>query len=207
MGVISNGAEHQFLTFIEALKINPGGWIACTFPFSRYIEHDNIVSRRAFIRSDLTRLRADALAAAKAIQESTEMLPGVQIYLFGDNDIILLCCPVDEAQQKLVRDTLQMQAAKYPNGFCDYGFLTKEIYSYQKIAESKFLSQKKMKAYEALSDESVVESLALRRRKREEPIILIVEDDRFTASYIGGFLKEYDLVVARNGEEIGRAHV
>lgn len=201
MQIISDGAEHQFLTFMDKLKVNPSGWIACTFPFSRFLDHNEMVGKRTFIKSMMTRQRADAMAAAKSIMESSANLPGVRLYLFADNDIILLCCPVDEAQQKLVRETLESEAAKYPSGFCDYGFLTKEIYNFQKIAEAKFLSQKKMKAYDALSDESVVESLALRRKKREEPILLIVEDDRFTASYIAGFLKEFDLVIARDGEE------
>lgn len=201
MRIISDGAEHQFLTFLDKLRVNPSGWIACSFPFSKYIVHEDIISRRAFIKSDLTRLRADALAYANELRDTGGRLPGAQLYMFSDNDIILLCCPADEPQQKLVRDTLEKETAKFPRGFCEYGFLSKEIYTYQKIAEAKFLSHKKMKAYEALSDESVVESLALRRKKRAEPILLIVEDDRFTASYISGFLKEFDLVVARNGEE------
>lgn len=207
MRVISDGAEHQFLTFLEKLKANPSGWIACSFPFSRHIVHDQIIGRRAFIKSDMTRLRAEATVFANALRDTGGMLPGAQLYMFSDNDVILLCCPVGEAQQKQVRETLEAEAAKFPKGFCEYGFLAKELYTYQKFAESKFLSQKRIKAYEALSDESVVESLALRRRKREEPILLIVEDDRFTATYISGFLKEFDLVIARNGEEAIQKYV
>lgn len=201
MRIINDGAEHQFLTFIEKIKVNPTGWIACSFPFSQDIVHDNLISRRAFIKSDMTRLRAEAMAFAMQLRDASAHLPGVQVYMFSDNDVVILCCPGDEAQQKQARDVLESQAAKFPKGFCEYSFLTKEIYTYQKMAEAKFLSAKKMKAYEALSDESVVESLALRRKKRDEPIILIVEDDRFTASYISGFLREFDLLVARNGEE------
>ncbi len=201
MKIITDGAEHQFLTFLEKLKANPTGWIACSFPFSRHVVHEEIMARRAFIKSDLTRLRADAMAHAESLRDAADALPGAQLYLFADNDVILLCCPGDDTQQKTVRDTLQKEAAKFPAGFCDYGFLTKELYAYQKIADQKFLSLKKIKAYEMLSDESVVESLALRRKKREQPIILVVEDDRFTASYISGFLKEFDLLIARNGEE------
>lgn len=207
MRVISDGAEHQFLTFLEKLRVNPSGWIACRFPFSRHVLHEQIISKRAFIKSDLTRLRADALARATDIADAAEKLPGCQIFLFADNDIVLLCCPADESQQKLVRDTLEIEAAKFPSGFAEFGFMGKEIYNYQKLAEAKFLSQKKMKAYESLSDESVVESLALRRKKREEPMILVVEDDRFTASYIAGFLKDFDLVIARNGEEAIQKYV
>ncbi|PZQ46795.1 MAG: response regulator [Micavibrio aeruginosavorus] len=201
MKIISDGAEHQFLTFIDKLKANPSGWIACVFPFSRHVVHDNLVSRRAFIKSDLTRFRAEAKAYAEELRDTGGMLPGAQLYFFTDNDVILLCCPANEAQQKQVRQTLEAEAAKFPRGFCEFGFLAKELPTYQKMAEQKFLSHKKMKAYDSLSDESVVESLSLRRKRREEPIILVVEDDRFTASYIAGFLKEFDIVIARNGEE------
>jgi two-component system chemotaxis response regulator CheY len=201
MRIITDGAEHQFLTFLEKLKSNPSGWIACNFPFSRHVVHEELISRRSFIKSDLTRYKAEAMAFARNLLDTGGKLPGAQIFMFADNDIILLCCPVNESQQKEVRDTLEKAVSEFPKGFCDYGFLTKELYTYQKIADDKFLSLKKMKAYESLSDESVVESLALRRKKRDQPIILIVEDDRFTASYISGFLKEFDLLVARNGEE------
>ncbi len=201
MRIITDGAEHQFLTFLDKLKANPSGWIACTFPFSRNTNHDELISRRAFIKSDLTRLRAEAMAFAKDFEDTAGGLPGAQLFLFADNDFVLLCCPGTEAEHKKVREVLESAAAKFPKDFCEYGFLSKELYVYQKAAEHKFLTLKKMKAYEALSDKSVVESLELRRKKREEPIILIVEDDRFTATYISGFLKEFDLVVARNGEE------
>src|SRR5690606_8687745 len=41
----------------------------------------------------------------------------------------------------------------------------------------------------------------LRRKRRDSPLVMVVEDDRFTASYIQNFLREYDVVIARNGEE------
>lgn len=201
MKIISEGAEHHFLTFLEKLKINPTGWIACTFPFSKKIHHDELMGRRAYIKSDLARMSAEVQAFVESFRDKAAQLPGAQFYKFTDNDVVLLCCPQNEMEQKLVRETLEEVARQFPNKFCDYGFLTKELYVYQKIADHKLLSRKKMEAYEALSDANVVESLALRRKKRDEPIILVVEDDRFTASYISGFLKDFDVVVARTGEE------
>lgn len=201
MKVIIDGAEHHFLTFLEKLKVNPSGWIACTFPFSRKIRHEDLVTRRAYIKSDLSRYSAEAEAFIQSFREKAEALPASHLYKFADNDVILLCCPQSEMEHKLVRDTLEQVASQFPPKFCDYGFLTKELYVYQKIADHKLLSMKKMEAYNMLSDENVVESLSIRRKKREEPIILVVEDDRFTASYIGNFLKDFDVVVARNGEE------
>ena len=201
MKVIVDGAEHQFLTLLEKMKVNPSGWIACTFPFSQKIKHENLIERRAFIKSDMTKLRADSTAFLEKLRVLTNDLPAAQLFHFADNDIILLCCPTNEAQQKQVRDTLEKAAAMHEKGFADFGFLTKELYVYQKLADHKFLTQKRVASYEVLSDDAVVESLALRRKKRDEPIILVVEDDRFTASYIGNFLKEFDVVIARNGEE------
>ncbi len=201
MKIFTEGAEHHFLTFLEKLKINSSGWIACTFPFSRKIQHDEIMSRRAYIKSDLGRLAAETNAFIASFRDAAFELPGAHLYRFADNDVIFLCCPVTDEEQKLVRDTLEAAARKFPDNFCDYGFLTKELYVYQKIADQKLLSMKKMAGYYALGDEGTIESLGLRRKKRDEPLILVVEDDRFTASYINGFLKEFDMIVARNGEE------
>ncbi len=201
MKLIDEGAEHHFLTFLERLKVNPSGWIACTFPFSRRLNHDDLTSRRAFIKSDLMRARAEAQAFVTDFSQKADHLPGAYLYRFADNDVILLCCPGNEAEQKIVRDTLEKTAREFPNGFCEYGFLTKELYVYQKLADHKLLSAKKMDMYALLSDDNIVESLPLRRRKRDEPLILVVEDDRFTASYIGNFLREFDVVVARDGED------
>lgn len=201
MRIITDGAEHHFLTFLERIKANPSGWIACTFPFSKKLVHEDLVERKAYIKTDLARFNDEALSFIDSFKDAAAQLYGATLYKFTDNDVLFLCCPVSAADQKLVRDTLETYALKFPRDFCDYGFLTKELDGYQKIAEYKFLTAKKMEAYAALGNENVVDSLALRRKKRDEPIVLVVEDDRFTASYLSGFLKEFDVVVARNGEE------
>ncbi len=201
MKIITSGAEHHFLTLLEKLRTNPSGWIACTFPFSRKLNHDELMARRAYIKSDLKRHESEALDFVERFSQTVGDLPNGHIYKFTDNDVIVLCCPHNEMEQKQVREVLEKTVAQFPRDFCDYGFLTKELYVYQKIADHKLLSQKKMMAYEQLADENIVDSLPLRRKKRDEPIILVVEDDRFTASYISGFLKEFDLIVARNGED------
>jgi two-component system chemotaxis response regulator CheY len=201
MKIITSGAEHHFLTFLEKMKINPGGWIACTFPFSKHLNHEELMDKRAFIKGELKRLSDESQNFVDSFSQTVGALPNGHLYRFSDNDVIILCCPHNELEQKEVRDILEKLAAGFPKGFCDYGFLTKELYVYQKIADHKLLTMKKMDVYEALGNENAVESLPLRRKKREEPIVLVVEDDRFTASYISGFLKEFDLIVARNGEE------
>lgn len=201
MKIITQGVEHHFLTLMERLKANPNGWVACTFNFSKKINHDDLMSRRAYITMELDRLRKESLSFLQDITPKVRGLPNAYLYHFQDNDIIVLCCPKDEAEQKEVRDILEDLARKMPKSFCDYGFLTKELPIFQRIAEQKMLNAKRIEAYAALGEENQLESLPLRRKRRENPLILVVEDDRFTASYIQNFLREYDVVVARNGEE------
>ncbi|MFA5592879.1 MAG: response regulator [Micavibrio sp.] len=201
MKLVIEGAEHYFLNFLEKIRSNPGGWIACSFAFSKYLDHEALVTRRAFIASELTRLKTESEDFARSLEDRAGKLPNAQIFKFADNDVIIMCCPHNEAEQRLVRDTLETIALAFPPDFCDYGFLTKELYVYQKIADHKLLTAKRMTAYGAIGNDGVAGALPLLRKKREEPIVLVVEDDRFTASYIAGFLKEFDVVVARNGED------
>lgn len=201
MKITEYGAEYPFLTFMESLKFNPSGWIACTFGFSKLIDHREMVERRAFIKGALSKLELQSFEFLTVLLEETSSLPQCHIYRFTDNDIILLCCPKNEMEQREVQRVLEKVTAKLPKNLCDYGFLTKEMQVFSRIADHKLLTRKKMEAYEALSDRNFVETIPLRRKKRDEPLILIVEDDRFTAAYTQNFLKDYDTVLARNGEE------
>lgn len=201
MKTITRGVEHHFLTFMEKLKANPNGWIACTFSFSRKIDHEDLMARRAFITRELETLREESKMFLDSIRDKVAQLPNAYVYHFVDNDIIVLCCPKTENEQREVRQILEEIAGKLPKSFCDYGFLTKELPLFQKIAETKMLNAKRMQAYAALGEENQLESIPLRRKRRDDPIVLVVEDDRFTASYIQNFLREFDVVIARNGEE------
>jgi CheY-like chemotaxis protein len=201
MNLVIQGAEHHFLTFIERLKANPSGWIACTFSFSKKLDHNAIVSRRAFIKSDLNKLKQESTAFLNDFKQYAERLPHCHMYQFADHDIIVLCRPEGELEQKTVRSILEEATAQFDRGFCDYGFLTKELGLFAKVADHKLLTMRKMHAYEMISDDHYVETIDLRRKKRDDPVVLVVEDDRFTASYISNFLRDYDVIVARNGED------
>ncbi|PZO83402.1 MAG: response regulator [Micavibrio aeruginosavorus] len=207
MRVVKDGAEHDFLLFLEMIRANPQGWIACTFPFSKKTSHEELVSKKAFIPVALAKLQEEVNAFIDGVRETINDLPNAVLFKFADGDVILLCNPRTDADQQLVRNTLVEVTARFPKGFCDYGFLTQELGVFHKIADHKLLAVKKMQAYETLGHAPVTNSLALRRKRRDEPLVLIVEDDRFTASYIANFLKEYELVIARSGEEAVLAYL
>jgi CheY-like chemotaxis protein len=201
MKIVADAAEHHFLTFLEKLKINASGWIACTFPFSRKYDHAALMGRRAYLKQDLERVAVESANFIDRLTAQAPDIPHSVAYRFADQDCIYLCCPRTEAEQKHVKSFFETLAKEFPPGFCDYGFLTKEIYVYQKLADHKLLTRQKIAAYHMLGEDSMIESLSFRRKKRDEPILLVVEDDRFTASYLAGFLKDFDIIVARSGEE------
>jgi DNA-binding NtrC family response regulator len=65
-----------------------------------------------------------------------------------------------------------------------------------------------MAAYQAMTDEAKVSSISLRRDRRKETLVLIVEDDRFTAAYAANILnKDYEIIHAKTGEEAIIAYI
>jgi CheY-like chemotaxis protein len=102
-----------------------------------------------------------------------------------------------ESIKKFFKEAVEKIGAK----FCEMNNLAKDIYSYQKLTDERFLSSRLMAAYEAMADTNRTKSIPLRRQRREDAVILIVEDDRFTASYASNLLnKDYDVVHAKTGE-------
>lgn len=201
MKVITESAEHCFLNFLDKLNKNPSGWVAFTFPFSKKLQHDVVMRGRQAIQGELKRSDLEATAFLEKMQPACVGFTNLVTYRFADNDILLMCRPKDEAEQKKVKEAFQKLSKNDSDCVGSYGHLTKDLYIFQKLADHKLLSAKKIEAYKALAEQDVVASLPLRRHKREHPLVLVVEDDRFSSSYITGFLKDYDVVVARTGEE------
>jgi CheY-like chemotaxis protein len=86
--------------------------------------------------------------------------------------------------------------------YSDFAILEHEFYNYQKLADQKFLSARRMMAYRDMADKLKVASISVRRERRDHPMVQVIEDDRFTAAYAGNILnRDYDLVLSRNGED------
>jgi CheY-like chemotaxis protein len=86
--------------------------------------------------------------------------------------------------------------------YADRCVLGDDLYNYQKLADAKLLSAKCFEAYKAMGDANRVMSIPIRRSRRDVSKVMIVEDDRFTASYAANILsKDYDLTICRTGEE------
>ncbi|MCD8562923.1 MAG: response regulator [Alphaproteobacteria bacterium] len=87
-------------------------------------------------------------------------------------------------------------------GIYDYNYLDEEFFTYQKFADHKFLSVQRLLAYEMMADRHKIGSIPLRRKRRGYPLVMVVEDDRFTSSYAAHILNSsYEVILARSGEQ------
>lgn len=208
MEIITQSAEHHFLGMLEKIKTGPKDWHVLHFAFSKLINHDDIIRVAAAIPKKLEKESAHAHAFAKQLAAHAQGFENAFLYVFADNDVNFLV-RADDQDKKLLLDALYKQmAAALKSGLSDSAILAHEIYNYQKLADQKFLSVKRFESYRAMSDTNKISSIALRRDRREAPLVLLIEDDKFTASYTANILgKDYELVVCRTGEEGVMAYI
>lgn len=202
MKIITDSPEHHFLTFIDKIKHDPGGWTGLRLALSRKLVHEQIIANPDHIEGKLYKARQEAGTWLETIKEQLESQKSATIYVFPDGDIMAFLRPASEAEQTAIRSLYNDIKTRLGEKLCTYYNLNKDIHSCQKLADERFLKARRIKAYEAMADTNKVSSIALRRSRHDDPVVLIVEDDRFTASYAANLLnKDYDVVVAKTGEE------
>lgn len=202
MEAVSKSAEHHFLTTLHKLKLAPAGWAGLHFALSRNINHDQIMEHPAAINKTLGTARKQAEEIFTKIQDSADQARKSTLYLFDDNDIILLAPVKNNDDKAAIKKLFDKISEGLQKNMSDFVMLEHEIYAYQKLADQKILSSKAMHAYRSMSDRNKIGSLNIRREKRDYPLVLVVEDDRFTASYTTNILsREYDMILSRNGED------
>ena len=208
MKIIEDSAEHHFLTFLEKVRRDNSGWMALRVALSRRMHHDEIIAKPEHIKGKLHKLAQDSQAAVKDVAALLGDLEGVMLYRFSDFDVIALIRPTNEAQKTAIQAIKTKVAAKYGDGLVKLHNLAKDIYGFQKLADERLLSAGLIESYNDMADTNRVYSIQLRRDRREDAVVMIVEDDRFTASYAANILnKEYDVILAKNGEDAIRLYI
>ena len=201
--IVEQSAEHGFLTALEKIKRDPAGWIGMRFGLSRKLNHDNMIENLHDIKDKIDKIhkRAGALADRLRARLEGHQLSGT-IYHYHDGDVIALIRMSETRQRDILKALYEEVATEIGSTLCEYHNLARDIYLYQKLTDRKLVAGKLIEAYHDMSDVHKIESLSLRRKKREDPLILFVEDDRFTASYASNILsKEFDVIQAKTGEE------
>ena len=208
MDIITESAEHHFLTTLEKIKKDPSGWYGLRLCFSRQLKHADMISVPAHIRGKLHQLSKQSDESFEIIKERAKILGKPVIYRFHDFDILILARVTDEDMRTEMKKICSDFNEKFGEKSCEFSNLVKDVHAYQKLSDRKFISAKLMGSYEAMADSNKVASIDIRRSRHEDPTILMVEDDRFTASYAANILnKDYDLILAKTGEEAIALHI
>ena len=208
MKLIQESPEHHFLTFLDKIKSDPGGWLGYRFALSEKIKHADFIADPEDIKGKLQQLHKDSDEVIKDISGQLKEDSTAMIYQFSDSDVILMRRPSKDSEREAAQGLFEGVEEKIGKKLCEYSNLSKDLYNYQKLADARFLTAKRVKAYQAMADGNRVASIPLRRERHDDPVIMIVEDDRFTASYAANILnKDYDVVVAKTGEEAILSHI
>ena len=202
MELVSNSAEHHFLTTLEGLKSDLSGWSGLYFSLSKMITHEKIIKDLPSIPAKLKAAGDKRDAFLKDLQKALNSDLQGYIYVFSDFDIFVMVKINDKAQKSAVVQAYSSLSEMLPKGFSDMSMLEYALRNYQKLADEKLLCARRFDAYQSMADENKVASISPRRQRRDDPLVMVVEDDRFTLHYTSTILsKEYDLVLAKNGEE------
>lgn len=202
MQVVQESAEHHFLTLLEKMKTSPAGWVGIHCAFSRRIDHDSLISDLSTLNARLAQTHEDSRSFMMELMQKAGAFNEAVIYQFADSDLLLLARPVNDQDHDEFYTLFKALSTGMKAGLVDYINFGREMMGAQKLADRKFLAQKRMEAYSAMTDANRISSIGVRRARRDHALVLIVEDDRFTATYTSNILnKTYDLVLAKTGEE------
>jgi CheY-like chemotaxis protein len=199
MQVVTESAEHHFLALVEKIAPDPSGWAGLYVGLSNRLVHEELLRRPDKIRERLAELRAESASIAAEVGAA---FPAATVFSFSDGDIVAMLIPGHDAGWRELRDFSEKLGARAGEKNVNAANLARDIDAYQKLADRRLRFARRMRAYEAMADQNLTKTISLRRSRREDPLVMIVEDDRFTTSYTIGLLnKEYDVVAAKNGEE------
>lgn len=202
MEAIQKSAEHHFLTILQGLKKAPQGFAVLHFALSKRLDHSKILENPSAINKTLSTVRKASEEDFLFFKEKMQDIPKGYLYLFEDNDIILIAPFRSDMDKERLHKLYDGFAKRLEDGVADFSLLEHEFNKFQNLADQKMLSAKAVNAYRNMADIFKVNSISVRRERREHPIVQVIEDDRFTASYTSNILaKEYDLVLSRNGED------
>lgn len=203
MQEILESPEHHFLELTEKIKDTDENWSIFHFALSRTFDIEDLVSRPPeTYRRALNAARQESDAFLKCAREDTEGQKEGFLYRFADNDILIAAHAKTKVEELQLHNLFKELCRKLGPLAQHAAVLRSDPYALHKLGDEKLLGMKKVEAWAAMADVNKVRSLAARRRRRAEPLVLIIEDDRFTASYTANILnKDYDIIHTRTGEE------
>jgi len=208
MELVQNSAEHHFITRLDELTGKSDGWHCLYFSLSKILPHQSLIGDLSSIQARLEQARIIRDQFLKDVQAVAPQGLNGFIYAFCDLDVLVLTQAQKESDKNILKDIFRGLSQKVPKGFSDLSLLLGTATAHQKLADQKLLAAKLQDAYRSMADTNKVSSINARRKRRKAPLVMVVEDDRFTAHYASTIIsKEYDLVMCKNAEEAIAAYI
>ena len=208
MELIQQSAEHYFLTTLEKRKTDASHWYGLYFSMSKALKHHDLVSDLSTLSDKIQKAKAKSDVLAEELHNALKDQFEGSVCVFADTDVFVFAKAEDKMQKKVLDEVFKNTAKKLPSGFSDMDAVGSEFRSYMKLADENLLSSKRMEAYEKMIDQHKVSSIPARRKRREAPVVLVVEDDRFTAHYASNILSgDFEFVLSRDGEDAVQAYI
>ena len=208
MELIRDSGEHYFLKHLDDLKDQSSHWYGLSFSLSKALDHADLVSDLSIITQKIEAARAKSDVFADELRTVLKDYFQGSVCVFEDLDVFALVHVRDKMDVKHLDEAYKKMKSKLPQGYADMDGVANQMRSYQKLANEKLLSARKFKAYQAMADKHKVSSIEVRRKRRESPLVMMVEDDRFTAHYASTILStDFDLVVCKDGEDAIQAYI
>ena len=208
MELIQRSAEHYFLTTLEKRKTDASHWYGLYFSLSKALKHHDLVSDLSKLSQKIQTAKAKSDVLAEEVYNALKDQFEGSVCVFADTDIFVFVKAEDKMKKKILDEVFKNIAKKLPSGFSDMDGIGNQFRSYMKLADENLLSAKRMDAYEHMTDENKVASISARRKRRDDPVVLVVEDDRFTAHYASNILSgDFDFVLSRDGEDAVQTYI
>lgn len=198
-------SEHDFLAFCAKLEAEPKGWETLKVNFAQTINQREILRDRTAAPDRLKTARQVALDTFHKINEAAKAPKTEAVsYIFTDNDIMLFA-DIDSPDIRGRFMTFEDETRKTlpPGVALEHWVAAGEIGEIKQIADDKMRTARVVRALSALAVENPrQDTLAIKRKNRTLPLVMLVEDDRFTAAYTVQLLsKDYEVFHVRSGEE------
>lgn len=208
MELVQNSTEHYFLARLDELKQASNHWYGLRFSLSKTLTHADLLSDLPGLSAKIEAAQAKRDVYAQELHAALKDSFEGSICVFADLDILVLARAEGEKPLRALQMIFDKMKAKLPKGVAEMDNLSSQMRAYMKLADEKLLTARRFDAYMALNDKHKVASIAARRKRRDEPLVMVVEDDRFTAHYASNILSsEFDLIVCKDGEEAIEAYI
>lgn len=200
-----SGSEHDFLAFCVKIEQDPRHWETLKVNFAQTGKQRELLKD---IETAPARLKSDreaALSIFHQINEDAKTLKTEAVsYIFTDNDVLLFAdipntdirsrfAELHRKTAKIIPDSVKLeQFQAYEN-----------MRALKQFSEEKMRTARQVRAISSLTtDTSRREAVGIQRQNRQMPLVMLVEDDRFTAAYTTQILsKDYEVFHVRTGEE------